>query len=174
MTYCSVGYRSSAMAQRLAEGGTAEVFNLKGSIFSGRTKARPLEREGKPAARRTSGAGPQNQQRTCRKKHRAAGECNAPAEGRPQHAHDDAGEEIAGAVHRGERAESDAVVRFIHQLGAVGILDRFLHRHVDAADDEDTAEHHQPSLPARAEQDDRGAGDAERRTQQVPTVGARA
>ena len=49
VTYCSVGYRSSAMAQRLAKAGVTEVFNLEGSIFQWANEGRPLERDGKPA-----------------------------------------------------------------------------------------------------------------------------
>ena len=47
--YCSVGYRSSAMAQRLAKAGVTELFNLEGSIFQWANEGRPLERDGKTA-----------------------------------------------------------------------------------------------------------------------------
>lgn len=42
VVYCSVGYRSSALAQRLAKGGLTNVFNLEGSIFQWANEGRPL------------------------------------------------------------------------------------------------------------------------------------
>jgi len=42
VVYCSVGYRSSAMAQRLANDGVTNVFNLEGSIFQWANEGRPL------------------------------------------------------------------------------------------------------------------------------------
>ena len=49
VTYCSVGYRSSAVAQRLREAGYTRVQNLEGSIFQWANEGRPLVRDGKPA-----------------------------------------------------------------------------------------------------------------------------
>ena len=49
VTYCSVGYRSSASAQRLREAGYTRVQNLEGSIFQWANEGRPLVRDGKPA-----------------------------------------------------------------------------------------------------------------------------
>ena len=42
VVYCSVGYRSSALARRLAKGGLTNVFNLEGSIFQWANEGRPL------------------------------------------------------------------------------------------------------------------------------------
>jgi rhodanese-related sulfurtransferase len=43
VVYCSVGYRSSRFAARLAEAGFADVANLEGSIFQWANEGRPLE-----------------------------------------------------------------------------------------------------------------------------------
>lgn len=43
VVYCSVGYRSSGYAARLAEAGFADVANLEGSIFRWANEGRPLE-----------------------------------------------------------------------------------------------------------------------------------
>ena len=51
VTYCSVGYRSSAMADRLRKAGVAQVSNLEGSIFQWANEGRPLEADGKPASK---------------------------------------------------------------------------------------------------------------------------
>jgi rhodanese-related sulfurtransferase len=51
VTYCSVGYRSSAMADRLRKAGVADVSNLEGSIFQWANEGRPLEARGKPASK---------------------------------------------------------------------------------------------------------------------------
>ena len=51
VTYCSVGYRSSAMADRLHKAGVTPVFNLEGSIFQWANEGRPLEANGKPASK---------------------------------------------------------------------------------------------------------------------------
>jgi rhodanese-related sulfurtransferase len=48
VTYCAVGYRSAALAQRLMAAGRKNVFNLEGSIFQWANEGRPLERDGKP------------------------------------------------------------------------------------------------------------------------------
>lgn len=49
VVYCSVGYRSSALARRLIKGGHAQTMNLEGSIFKWANEGRPLVRDGKPA-----------------------------------------------------------------------------------------------------------------------------
>jgi rhodanese-related sulfurtransferase len=49
VTYCSVGYRSSQLAQRLIEAGAKNVSNLEGSIFAWANEGRPLEKSGQPA-----------------------------------------------------------------------------------------------------------------------------
>lgn len=48
VTYCSVGYRSGALATKLREAGFTKVRNLEGSIFQWANERRPLEREGQP------------------------------------------------------------------------------------------------------------------------------
>ncbi|MCW8133993.1 MAG: rhodanese-like domain-containing protein [Planctomycetota bacterium] len=47
--YCSVGYRSSALAEKLRAAGFTRVSNLEGSIFQWANEGRPLEAGGKPA-----------------------------------------------------------------------------------------------------------------------------
>ncbi len=42
VVYCSVGYRSSELAQRLIKSGNTNVFNLEGSIFQWANEGRPL------------------------------------------------------------------------------------------------------------------------------------
>lgn len=49
VTYCSVGYRSAVMAERLRKAGFQHVQDLEGSIFEWANEGRPLVREGKPA-----------------------------------------------------------------------------------------------------------------------------
>lgn len=44
VTYCSVGYRSAAMAARLAEAGFTNVVNLEGSIFAWANEDRAVYR----------------------------------------------------------------------------------------------------------------------------------
>lgn len=44
VVYCSVGYRSSALAQRLTAHGYQEVYNLEGSIFEWANEGRPVFR----------------------------------------------------------------------------------------------------------------------------------
>jgi rhodanese-related sulfurtransferase len=44
--YCSVGYRSSHLAQRLMSAGATEVANLDGAIFSWVREGRALESDG--------------------------------------------------------------------------------------------------------------------------------
>jgi len=45
VVYCSVGYRSSALAQRLAKLGLTNVFNLEGSIFQWANEGRPIVKD---------------------------------------------------------------------------------------------------------------------------------
>jgi len=45
--YCSVGYRSSQMAERLSGRGWTNVFNLEGSIFEWANEGRPVEAGGR-------------------------------------------------------------------------------------------------------------------------------
>jgi rhodanese-related sulfurtransferase len=47
VAYCSVGYRSSQLVERLEAEGFTDVRNLEGSIFEWANKGLPLEREGK-------------------------------------------------------------------------------------------------------------------------------
>jgi len=47
VVYCSVGYRSSALASQLREMGYANVFNLEGSIFQWANEGRPVFRNGR-------------------------------------------------------------------------------------------------------------------------------
>ncbi len=49
VTYCSVGYRSSAMAEKLKKAGVPNVANLEGSIFQWANENRPVVAHGKPA-----------------------------------------------------------------------------------------------------------------------------
>ncbi len=42
--YCSVGYRSSILAEKLAEKGHANIYNLEGSIFKWANEGRPIYR----------------------------------------------------------------------------------------------------------------------------------
>ena len=46
VTYCSVGYRSGAFAQRLRAAGFTNVQNLEGSIFQWVNEGRPVFRRG--------------------------------------------------------------------------------------------------------------------------------
>lgn len=49
VTYCSVGYRSAALAERLRQAGYSRVRNLDGSIFQWANEDRPLVRDRKAA-----------------------------------------------------------------------------------------------------------------------------
>ncbi len=51
VTYCSVGYRSSAFAVKLREGGFENVSNLEGSIFQWANEGRPLVHNGQPTGK---------------------------------------------------------------------------------------------------------------------------
>lgn len=44
VVYCSVGYRSSALAEKLAQAGFTQVANLEGSIFAWANEGRPVFR----------------------------------------------------------------------------------------------------------------------------------
>lgn len=44
VVYCSVGYRSSALAEKLQKTGVTNVFNLDGSIFAWANEGRPVYR----------------------------------------------------------------------------------------------------------------------------------
>ncbi len=46
VTYCSVGYRSGAFAEKLREAGFTKVVNLEGSIFKWANEERPVFRNG--------------------------------------------------------------------------------------------------------------------------------
>jgi rhodanese-related sulfurtransferase len=48
VTYCAVGYRSAALAQRLIAAGRRNIYNMEGSIFQWANEGRALERNGKP------------------------------------------------------------------------------------------------------------------------------
>jgi len=48
VTYCSVGYRSAAIAKKLRDTGYTDVTNLEGSIFKWANEKRPLVHEGRP------------------------------------------------------------------------------------------------------------------------------
>ena len=47
VTYCSVGYRSSALAARLTDQGFTRVKNLEGSIFEWANRGLPVVRDGR-------------------------------------------------------------------------------------------------------------------------------
>jgi hypothetical protein len=49
VVYCSVGWRSAALADRLLAAGLDDVHNLRGSIFDWANKGLPLVRDGEPA-----------------------------------------------------------------------------------------------------------------------------
>jgi len=44
VVYCSVGYRSSALAEKLAQSGFTQVANLEGSLFAWANEGRPAFR----------------------------------------------------------------------------------------------------------------------------------
>ena len=46
VAYCSVGYRSSELVQKLSERGFTDVRNLEGSIFEWANEGFPVERDG--------------------------------------------------------------------------------------------------------------------------------
>ena len=49
VTYCSVGYRSAALAKKLQEAGFTNVQNMTGSIFDWANQGYPVEQNGRPA-----------------------------------------------------------------------------------------------------------------------------
>lgn len=51
VVYCSVGYRSAAVARRLEKAGYEHVFNLEGGIFQWANEGRPVYRDGEPVER---------------------------------------------------------------------------------------------------------------------------
>lgn len=48
VVYCSVGYRSSALAAKLQKAGLTNVFNLEGSLFAWANEGRPVYRGERP------------------------------------------------------------------------------------------------------------------------------
>jgi len=48
VVYCSVGWRSSALAEQLLREGFGHVYNLEGSLFEWANQGRPLVRDGRP------------------------------------------------------------------------------------------------------------------------------
>ena len=51
VVYCSVGYRSSELAEKLAATGYTAVANLEGSIFAWANSGRPVYRDGEVVGR---------------------------------------------------------------------------------------------------------------------------
>jgi hypothetical protein len=51
VAYCAVGWRSSALAERLKAQGYTNVSNLEGSIFAWANEGRPVYQGEQPAAR---------------------------------------------------------------------------------------------------------------------------
>lgn len=49
VVYCSVGYRSAGIVQKLQKAGFKSVYNLEGSIFKWVNENRPIFKEGLPA-----------------------------------------------------------------------------------------------------------------------------
>lgn len=47
VVYCSVGYRSAAIVERLAAEGFTQVHNLDGSLFQWANEGRPVYRDGR-------------------------------------------------------------------------------------------------------------------------------
>ena len=50
VAYCSVGYRSSEVAEKLQDAGFTNVMNLEGSIFRWANEGRPVYRGGEPVS----------------------------------------------------------------------------------------------------------------------------
>jgi rhodanese-related sulfurtransferase len=46
VVYCSIGYRSARLVEKLQEAGFSQAKNLEGSIFQWANEGRPLERDG--------------------------------------------------------------------------------------------------------------------------------
>lgn len=51
VVYCSVGYRSAAIARHLQSRGYQNIFNLSGSIFQWVNENRPVYQAGKPVTK---------------------------------------------------------------------------------------------------------------------------
>jgi rhodanese-related sulfurtransferase len=51
VVYCSVGYRSAAIAEALEAAGVERVYNLRGGIFAWANEGRPMIRDGAPVHR---------------------------------------------------------------------------------------------------------------------------
>lgn len=49
VVYCSIGYRSTKIAQQLEQIGFSSVFNLSGGIFQWANEGRPIYKDGHPA-----------------------------------------------------------------------------------------------------------------------------
>ena len=71
VVYCSVGYRSSALADKLQKAGLTNVFNLEGSIFAWATKTG-----------RYSAARPNSSRRVCIPMMPSGASCSSPLCGR--------------------------------------------------------------------------------------------
>ena len=48
VVYCSVGYRSAAVASRLVQAGFSHVYNLEGSLFQWVNSGTPVFKDGRP------------------------------------------------------------------------------------------------------------------------------
>lgn len=48
VVYCSVGYRSARIAERLGQAGFSRVYNIEGSIFQWANEGRPVFKDGHP------------------------------------------------------------------------------------------------------------------------------
>lgn len=48
VVYCSVGYRSARIAERLGQAGFSRVYNLEGSIFQWANVGRPVFKDNRP------------------------------------------------------------------------------------------------------------------------------
>jgi rhodanese-related sulfurtransferase len=46
VVYCSIGYRSARLVEKLREGGFSEAKNLEGSIFQWANEGRPVVQNG--------------------------------------------------------------------------------------------------------------------------------
>jgi len=49
VVYCSVGYRSAAIVEKLSAAGVDDVYNLTGGIFAWANEGRPIVKSGEPA-----------------------------------------------------------------------------------------------------------------------------
>jgi rhodanese-related sulfurtransferase len=48
VVYCSIGYRSARLVEKLQQAGFTNVYNLEGSIFQWANEGRPLVKDGVP------------------------------------------------------------------------------------------------------------------------------